>query len=256
MYKGFLIDLDGVAYWGQKLIPTCRDFISKCHEKGLKFCFVTNNSSRTVDEVFNHLSLLGYKLTKDNIITSSEVTVNYIVNENKTAKVYLIGMEGIKSELLKHNVTLVDEASDYVVIGLDFQLNYEKLAKACEEIFNGAKFISTNSDFRLSRGNGIAPGNGSLTKVIELVTNVKPIYMGKPQPEMLEYGLKKLGLPKTEVAVIGDNYYTDILGAYNIGVDSIFVETGVMKIKDLQAFSKQPTLIVRNLLELFSKDII
>lgn len=250
MYRGFLIDLDGIAYSGEKVIPSCREFINKCHEKNIKFCFVTNNSSRTSFEVYQHLKQLGYEIDKDNIITSSEVTVNYILRENPKAKVFLIGMSGIKTELEKNNIEIVEKNADYVVIGLDININYDKFFYACQEIFRGAKFISTNGDLKLARTNGIGPGNGSFTKVIELVTNVKPIYMGKPQIEMLEYGLKKLNLPKDSVAMIGDNYYTDILGAHNFGMDSIFVETGVMKISDLEKFNIKPTIIVRNLLEL------
>jgi|SRR5690554_4728001 len=250
MYKGFLIDLDGIAYLGEKAIPSCRAFIKKCHEKNIKFCFVTNNSSRTTLEVYRHLTKIGYDLDRDNIITSSEVTANYILKENPQAKVYLIGMSGIKSELEKNNIKIVEDNSDYVVVGLDLNINYDKFFNACQEIFKGAKFISTNSDLKLSRTNGVGPGNGSFTKVIEMVTNVKPIFMGKPQIEMLEYGLNKLGLPKGEVAMIGDNYYTDILGAHNFNIDSIFVETGVMKISDLKQFKIKPTIVVKNLLEL------
>ncbi len=250
MYKGFLIDLDGVAYLGERVIPSCRDFIKKCHERSIKFCFVTNNSSRTTNTVYEHLKQIGYELDKENIITSSEVTAKYIANEKPNAKVYLIGMDGIRSELVKNGINIVDSNADYVVIGLDFAINYEKYTRACREIFNGAKFISTNSDLRLSRSDGIAVGNGSLTKVIEYATDVKPVYMGKPQVEMLDYGLKKLGLPKSEVAMIGDNYFTDILGAHNFGMDSIFVETGVMKATDFADFPIKPTIIVKDLLEL------
>lgn len=250
MYKGYLIDLDGIAYLGDKVIPSCRDFIKKCIEEKIQFCFVTNNSTRTTKEVYEHLKRIGYEVNQKNIITSSEVTAKYIKNEKPNANVYLIGMNGIKTELENNHISLVSENADYVVIGLDFNINYEKLSVACREIFNGAKFISTNSDLRISRTNSIAPGNGSLTKVIELVTNIEPIYMGKPQIEMLEYGLQKLNLPKEEVAMIGDNYFTDILGAHTFGMDSIFVETGVMKIDDLEVFTKQPTTIVKDLSQL------
>ncbi|QVK18752.1 HAD-IIA family hydrolase [Mycoplasmatota bacterium] len=250
MYNGYLIDLDGIAYLGENVIPSCRDFINRCVEEKIKFCFVTNNSTRTTKEVYEHLKRIGYKVNQENIITSSEVTAKYIKKENPLANVYLIGMNGIKTEFEKNKISMVSKNADYVVVGLDFNINYEKVSIACEEVFNGAKFISTNSDLRLSRTNGITPGNGSLTKVIELVTNVEPIYMGKPQIEMLEYGLEKLNLPKEEVAMIGDNYFTDIMGAHNFGMDSIFVETGVMKIQDLEAFTKQPTIIVRDLSQL------
>lgn len=250
MNKGFLIDLDGVAYLGERVIPTCRDFIKKCNDKGIKFCFVTNNSSRTTDTIYEHLISLGYELTKENIITSSEVTANYIVKEKPNARVYLIGMNGIREELEKNNLQIVEKDADYVVIGIDFEINYAKYTKALREILNGAKFISTNSDHRLSKADGVAPGNGALTKVLEFSSGIEALYMGKPQQEMFIYGLKKLNLPKEQVMMIGDNYYTDILGAHNFGMESIFVETGVMTIKEIEHFPIKPTIIVKNLLEL------
>ncbi|MDF2700117.1 MAG: family hydrolase [Haloplasmataceae bacterium] len=250
MYKGYLIDLDGVAYMGKNVIPTCLLFINRIRKLNVKFCFVTNNSSRTNEEVCKHLNELGYNVTVDNIITSSEVTANYIKDQKPKAKVFIIGMNGLKTTLQNSDLQMVEENADYVVVGLDKNLTYQKLAQATFEINKGATFISTNSDLRLSTENGIAPGNGAITKVIELATGIEPIYMGKPQIEMLEFGLNKLNLNKKEVAMIGDNYFTDILGAYNFGIDSIFVETGVMKISDLNNFKIKPTHIVKDLSEL------
>lgn len=250
MYKGYLIDLDGVAYFGKNVIPTCLDFINKLHQQNIKFCFVTNNSSRTNEEVCGHLNELGYNVTVDNIITSSEVTANFIKDQKQDARVFMIGMNGLKTQLQKNNLKIVDENADYVVIGLDKLLTYQKLAQATAEINKGAIFISTNSDLKLATDLGISPGNGSITKVIELSTGKMPLFMGKPQTEMLEFGLNKLNLNKNEVALIGDNYYTDILGAINFGIDSIFVETGVMKITDLDNFEKKPTHVVKDLSQL------
>ena len=90
---------------------------------------MTNNSSRTTEEIYQHLIEIGYELNKDNIITSSEVTANYILNENSQAKIFLIGMNGIRTELLKHHLEIVEENADYVVIGLDLKINYEKIFK-------------------------------------------------------------------------------------------------------------------------------
>lgn len=250
MYKGYLIDLDGVTYLGHKVIPTCRDFIAKLNQEKIKFCFVTNNSSRTTSEVCEHLNSIGYVVKEENIITSSEVTVNYLKKENKDAKVFLIGMNGIRNELEKNNISIVNKNADYVVVGLDLHVNFDKLTAACREILNGAKFISTNSDLRLLKDTGMIPGNGAICKFIEAATDVKPLYMGKPQVEMLEYGLEKLTLNKQDVAMIGDNYFTDILGAHHFGIGSIFVETGIMKKADLESYTIKPTIMVKDLSEL------
>jgi 4-nitrophenyl phosphatase len=245
-YKGYFFDLDGVAYQGSQVIPTCRDFVNRLIDEDIKVCFLTNNSSRTPDTVAHHLQDLGYHVNEENIITSSQVTSNYIAKQSKR-KIYLIGMSGIYQELTKIGCEIVSENADLVVVGLDFHLTYDKLAKAAQEIIKGAELISTNSDLMLITNNGIAPGNGSITQLIETISKTKAIYMGKPEAKIFEFGLDKLNLTKDEVVMVGDNYYTDILGASQFNIDSIFVETGVMTREEILQFPNQPTYLVKDL---------
>lgn len=246
MYKGYFFDLDGVAYLGNQVIETCRDFVNQLISDNIQVSFLTNNSSRTSQTVANHLIELGYHISLNHVITSSQVTANYL-SEFKNKKVFLIGMDGIRQELIKIGCEFVTENADFVVVGLDRLLTFEKLAIACKEIRSGATFISTNGDLKLSTADAIIPGNGSITAAIELTTDVKPIVMGKPKTAMFEYALKKLGLSKDEVVMVGDNYYTDIQGALNFGMDSLFVETGIMSFEDIAKFDKQPTHLVKDL---------
>jgi 4-nitrophenyl phosphatase len=251
-YKGYFFDLDGVAYMGDEVIPTCRDFVNQLIDTGIQVCFLTNNSSRTPEMVANHLVDLGYRIDESNVITSSQVTVNYLKQFTKK-RVYLIGMKGLYQSLTEHGFEVVNTNADYVIVGLDRELTYEKLEQASYELFKGATFISTNSDLRLLTTKGIAPGNGSITCILELTTGIKPIYMGKPEVEMFEYGLKLFNLAKSEVVMVGDNYHTDLLGASNFGIDSIFVETGVMTKAEIKQFPHQPTYIVKDLSEFIIK---
>jgi 4-nitrophenyl phosphatase len=247
-YKGYFFDLDGVAYQGSQVIPTCRDFVNKLVKEGTQVCFLTNNSSRTPDTVAHHLQDLGYQIEEHHIITSSQVTANYI-QKQRGRKVYLIGMSGLYNELSKIGCEIVTEDADFVVVGLDFHLTYEKLAKATQEITRGAQFISTNSDLILNTDQGVVPGNGSITQLLEAASKTKAVYMGKPEPTMFEFGLNKLKLTKEEVVMVGDNYHTDILGASRFEIDSIFVETGIMTREEIMKFPNQPTHLVKDLSE-------
>jgi 4-nitrophenyl phosphatase len=248
MYKGYFFDLDGVAYNGTEVITTCRDFVNGLIKANKSVCFLTNNSSRTKQTVCQHLTELGYQITEDHILTSSEVTAHY-VKEQQLKRLYLIGMEGLHHEIGQLDVKIVEENADAVIIGLDKQLTYEKLAIASLLVKGGARFISTNSDLKLSTEKGVFPGNGSITKVIETTTGVPPIYMGKPETKMFELGLEMMQLKKEDVVMVGDNYHTDILGAISFGIDSIFVETGIMNRHDLLPFDILPTHIVTDLSE-------
>lgn len=245
-YKAYFFDLDGVAYEGPNVIETCRVFVNQLMEQNIQVCFLTNNSSRTPQMVADHLIALGYHINVDNIVTSAQVTANYLKKKN-FKRAYVIGMEGIRRELTSIGIEIVENDADLVICGLDLNVTYKKLTEASQEVMKGATFISTNSDIKLSTSDGIAPGNGSITRVIEQTTGVTPIYMGKPELAMFEYGLEKVNLSKEEVVMVGDNYYTDILGAHLFGIDSIFVETGVMTKEEILACPNQPTFIVKDL---------
>ena len=177
-YKGFLFDLDGVAYIGPDVIPTCRDFVNELIKRDIKVGFLTNNSSRTPKMVADHLIDLGYGISEENIITSSQVTANY-VGELPNKRTYVIGMSGIRQALVEVGAEIVERDADIVVVGLDFDINYEKLMRAGQEVLNGAIFIATNRDPKLLTKDGIGPGNGSIVKLVEHFTGVEPIDMGK-----------------------------------------------------------------------------
>lgn len=245
-YKGFFFDLDGVAYIGPDVILTCRNFVNELVRRGIKVGFLTNNSSRTPQMVADHLIELGYEISAENVITSSQVTANY-VNDLPSKRAYVVGMKGIRDALTEVGAEIVERDADIVVIGLDFEITYEKLMRAGQEVLNGATFIATNRDPKLLTKDGIGPGNGSIVKLVEHFTGVEPIDMGKPGSQIFEYGLQRMGLTKDEVVMVGDYYYTDILGAQNFGIDSIFVETGVMTREEVLSLSNQPTYIVKDL---------
>lgn len=248
-YKGYLIDLDGTMYRGTEKINEAIDFVKKLYEKGIPYLFVTNNSSRTPMQVAEKLQQFDIPATEDQVFTTSQATANYIYAQNKNAKVYVIGEEGIRFALEEKGFEFANEDADYVVTGIDRDINYEKLAVACLAVRNGATFISTNGDIAIPTERGLLPGNGSLTSVVSVSTQVKPIFIGKPESIIMEQALKVLGTSREETLMVGDYYDTDILAGINAGMDTLLVHTGVTTKELLANYEKQPTFVVDSLSE-------
>ncbi|WP_044748564.1 TIGR01457 family HAD-type hydrolase [Bacillus alveayuensis] len=248
-YKGYLIDLDGTMYRGTECIAEARDFVKELHKRDIPYLFVTNNSSRTPEQVAKKLENFGIPATKEQVFTTSQATANYIFERKPNASVYVIGEEGIRTALEEKGFTFAKENAEFVVMGIDRSINYEKLAIACLAVRNGAIFISTNGDIAIPTERGLLPGNGSLTSVVAVSTQVSPIFIGKPERIIMEQALKVLGVPREDTLMIGDYYDTDIMAGMNAGIDTLLVHTGVTTKELLKQYEKQPTYVVDSLKE-------
>ncbi|HLR81191.1 MAG TPA: TIGR01457 family HAD-type hydrolase [Bacillota bacterium] len=248
-YHGYLIDLDGTIYRGNKVIEFATQFIDTIHAKGIPYLFVTNNSSKTPEVVAQQLQNMGIKATPEHVLTSSSATATYIRQEREYARCYVIGEEGLFHALEEEGIEITDENCDYVIMGLDRQITYEKLAKASTAIRNGAKLISTNADDAIPSEHGLLPGNGALTSVITRSTGVDPVFIGKPEPIMMHEALYILGTDKRDTIMVGDNYATDIQAGFNMGIDTLMVFTGVTSPKDLRTIDRPPTYHINHLAE-------
>ncbi|TDL87549.1 TIGR01457 family HAD-type hydrolase [Vibrio vulnificus] len=246
-YKGYLIDLDGTMYRGTEQIAEAAGFINDLRKRDIPYLFVTNNSSRTPAQVADKLRSIGISTEDDQVFTTSMATANYIAEQKKGASVYVVGEEGIIEALKEKGMKLVEEHPDYLVMGIDRGVNYEKLSKACLAVRNGAVFISTNGDIAIPTEQGLLPGNGSLTSVVSVSTQVQPIFIGKPESVIVEQALRVLGVPKEETIMVGDNYDTDILAGINAGIDTLLVHTGVTTKERLKKYKEQPTHVVDTL---------
>ncbi len=246
-YKGYLIDLDGTMYKGTEQIEAASDFVKRLREKGVPYLFVTNNSSRTPAQVAEKLRDFDIPAEEELVFTTSLATANYIYERNQHASLYVIGEEGLHSALKEKGFSYRREDADYVVVGIDRELTYEKLAVACLAVRNGAKFISTNADIALPTERGFMPGNGSITSVISVSTQTKPTFIGKPESIIMEQALKVLGTSKEETLMVGDYYDTDILAGMNAGMDTLLVHTGVTTKEMLARYDRMPTHTVDTL---------
>ena len=248
-YKGYLIDLDGTMYRGTERIIEAVEFVQTLHKKQIPYLFVTNNSSRTPAQVAEKLLEFDIPASEQQVFTTSQATANYIYDQKHDASVTVIGEEGIKIALEEKGFQFTGEKADFVVMGIDRDINYEKLAVACLAVRNGATFISTNGDIAIPTERGLLPGNGSLTSVVSVSTNTKPIFIGKPESIIMDQAIKVLGTKKEETLMVGDYYDTDILAGINAGIDTLIVHTGVTTKELLKGYEIQPTYVVDSLKE-------
>jgi 4-nitrophenyl phosphatase len=257
--EAFLIDLDGTLFRGTEVIPDAPAFIQWLQDTGRRYLYVTNNSTRTPEQVAEHLRHLGIPATADDCFTSSMVAARYIKEEGGAGKrAFILGEEGLRQALTDVGCHLVpeeaepgEEQTDYVVSGMDRSFDYNKLKRASLLIQAGATYIATNLDKALPTEAGLLPGSGSLAAAIATASRTEPVVMGKPQARMIEFALEALGgIPKERAVVVGDNLDTDILAGVNAGVRSIMVLTGFHSREDIPAATGQPTLVVETLTEL------
>jgi 4-nitrophenyl phosphatase len=246
-YSGYLIDLDGTMYRGSEAIQEAVEFVNGLHSKNLPYLFVTNNSSRTPFQVAQKLKNFGIEAEVEQVFTTSQASANYIYEQKPDASIFVIGEDGIQQAISEKGFKIASEHADYVVIGIDRCITYEKLAVACLAVRNGAVFISTNSDIAIPTERGLMPGNGSLTSVISVSTQTQPVFIGKPESIIMEQALKVLGTKKEETLMIGDNYDTDILAGMNAGLDTLLVHTGVTTKELLKGYHCMPTYVLNTL---------
>ncbi len=248
MYKGYLIDLDGTAFLGQNVIKETIDFTNKLNNLGIPFKFVTNNSSNTESDVVKKLNGMGYNVTVNNICTTARTTANYLKEHHQNDQVYVIGAGGLISALEEANINQTNNEDAHVVVcGYNNQVTYDDFATAALAIRGGATFISTNPDIAIPNERGMLPGNGSLTALLETTTQCKALTMGKPAKFIMQEALDQMNLKAHEVAMIGDNYDTDIMSGINMNMDTIYVQTGLTTLDEIMQKDIKPTHICNTL---------
>lgn len=247
-YQGYLIDLDGTIYLGEEPILAGKKFVEKLQEREIPFLFVTNNTTKTPEAVQEKLSKqFDIHVTSEAIYTATLATADYMTEKNLGKKVYVIGESGLKLGIEAAGFELTDQEPDYVVVGLDTQVTYEKIATATLAIQKGAHFIGTNPDKNIPTDRGLLPGAGSLIGMLEIATKQRAVIIGKPEAIIMNKALERLNLNKEEVIMVGDNYETDIRAGIDNGIDSLLVLTGFTPKNAVKDLSIQPTFVIDSL---------
>lgn len=247
-YKGYLIDLDGTIYRGAEPIPAGKRFVEELQKRELPFLFVTNNTTRSPETVAKRLAdEFEIHVPATTIYTASLATIDFMKADNKGKKVYVIGEGGLSDLILAAGFTWDELTPDYVVVGLDNDVTYEKFVTATLAIQKGATFIGTNPDKNIPTERGLLPGAGALISFIETATQTKPIFIGKPEAIIMDKAVEHIALTKEEVIMVGDNYETDIRSGLNNGIDTLLVLSGFTQKEDVPQLPEAPTFVLDSL---------
>ncbi len=223
----FVFDLDGTVYLGDQEIEGSFDAINQLRRLGKRICFFTNNSSRMHTDYIARLNNLGLRTYADEIYTSGQVTCEYILDNYRGCKVFLLGNARLKKEFELYGIEVVDENPDICVIGFDTSLTYERLYKFCQYLQQGVPYISTHPDFFCPADTCPMPDVGAMMEAIRLTIGRMPdAIMGKPHKTAGERLAMKYNLPPKKIAMVGDRLYTDVAFGKNCKFVSILVLSG------------------------------
>ncbi|AUG80353.1 haloacid dehalogenase [Kitasatospora sp. MMS16-BH015] len=228
-YDTALLDLDGVVYAGPDAIEHAVDSLAAAREAGMRLAYVTNNASRPPRVVAEHLTELGVPAVAEDVINSAQAAARLVAAKVPAgAKVLVVGGAGLVEALAEHGLEAVRSLAEgpaAVVQGYDPSVGWAELAEASYAVAAGLPWVASNTDLTVPTARGIAPGNGTLVAAVRTATGVEPEVAGKPLPPMHRETVIRTGAKRP--LVVGDRLDTDIEGAFNGGVDSLLVFTGV-----------------------------
>jgi len=249
---GFIIDMDGVIYHGNKLLPGVTDFLAWLEASGKKYLFLTNSPERTPKELHEKLKRLGINVGEEHFYTSALATASFLANQKPNGSAYIIGDAGLIYALYNVGYTVNNVNPDYVVVGDTHSYNFEMIQMAVNLVIKGAKLIGTNPDVSGPVEHGIAPSTKALIAPIEIATGKKAYYVGKPNPLMMRIALKRLGVKREDAIVIGDRMDTDVRCGLESEIDTLLVLSGITDRIGIDQFPYIPRYILNGIIDLVS----
>lgn len=247
--KLFLLDMDGTLYLGNNLFPRVHEFLTEIKNRGGRYIFMTNNSSKSADKYVEKLAGLGIEATTDDFLTSADATAMYL--EKKDHKlIYVLGTSSFTDQLRSAGFPVTTELSDDIdclCMGFDTELTFKKLDDACRILKNDVEYIATNPDYVCPTEYGYVPDCGSVTDMLFNASGKRPHVIGKPNTDMPLLALEKYGYTAEETVIIGDRIYTDIACGVNAGIGTAFVLSGEGVVSDIEKYGVKPEFIYDNI---------
>lgn len=248
--QGFICDMDGVIYYGNRLLPGVKEFVQWLYDQKKNFLFLTNSSERSPKELQQKLARMGLEVEESHFYTSALATARFISRQCPGGSAYVIGGAGLIMALHDAGITMNDVDPDYVIIGEGNSYNYENILKAVRLVEKGAKLIGTNSDLTTPGEYGTIPSCRAMIAPIEMATGQPAYFVGKPNPLMMRTGLGILGVHSEDAVMIGDRMDTDMVAGIETGLDTALVLSGVTRREDVEKFPYRPRLILKGVCDI------
>ncbi len=261
-YTTYLIDLDGVVYRGEGLIPGAKEFISWLDNTHKKYLFLTNNSFASEIQVIAKLERLGITTDASHVLGAGQAAIKNIARRFPGGSVYVVGEQPLIEMVRAYKLHIFNldtppaspmsagsppRTADAVLVGLDRNFDYKKIRDAVMAIRAGAAFVAINRDPLLPIEGGVIPGCGAMVGAIEAASSTPPEVVGKPEPTLLQEAMHTLGSQPDETVMIGDGLDTDIAGGLAAHTHTLLVLSGKDSREDLAKSSFKPELVYENL---------
>jgi HAD superfamily hydrolase (TIGR01450 family) len=248
------LDLDGTIYLGGELIEGALDFLARCDEKGVKRYFLSNNSSRSVKQYVRKLQAFGIPAEEEDVLLSTHDLLSWL-SANNITKTWLIGTEGMREMLEEKGIETESEEPQYVVLGYDTEISYNKISQASIFMHAGVPLVASHPDMVCPSPDGGLPDVGAYLAMLKVTTGVDPEHIsGKPNAGMILHKIEALGLDPARCAMVGDRLYTDLAMATRAGCVGVLVLSGEATMDDVneleEGAEQQPTVIVQSVDEL------
>ena len=248
--KLYLFDMDGTLYLGNRLYDFTPELLDTLKRTGRQYLFMTNNSSKSVEDYVKKLEGMGIAATREDFMTSSQATAFYLHKHHRGQNLYVCGTESLKEELGKEGFTVTTDLDrvECIVMGFDTELTFQKLHDVSYLLLTrpDIPYIATNPDYVCPTEFGAVPDCGSVCDMIFNATKRRPVVIGKPGPLMPELAMEKLGVGKEETCMVGDRIYTDIKSGLNAGITTILVLSGETTRQNLEESPDKPHLVLED----------
>ncbi len=248
--KLYLFDMDGTLYLGNRLYPFTKDLLKTIRENGAHYLFMTNNSSKSVEDYVKKLEKLGVAATREDFLTSSQATAYYLNKHHKGQILYVCGTQSLKDELSSQGFTVSEDITktQCIVMGFDTELTFQKLYDVSYLLLTQPElpYVATNPDLVCPTEFGSVPDCGSVCNMIYNATGKWPVVIGKPSPLMPQLAMEKMGMAPENTCVVGDRIYTDIKSGLNAGITGMLVLSGETTREILDASEDKPHLVLQD----------
>ena len=245
----YLFDMDGTLYLGNHLYDFTKELLHQIRTSGKKYLFVTNNSSKSVEDYIKKLENMGISAAYEDFVTSSQATVFYLKKHHKGARLFVCGTQSLKKELSQAGFIITEnpDAVDCIVMGFDTELTFGKLEIISRLLCTkDLPYIATNGDYVCPTEFGSVPDCGSVCDILYNATGKRPLVIGKPATLIPQLAMERTGCTQKETALVGDRLYTDIQCGLNAGLLSVLVLSGETTRETLAASDIKPDVVLPN----------
>lgn len=251
--KLFLFDMDGTLYLGNRLFDFTLELLQTIQKNGGRYIFMTNNSSKSVQDYVKKLAGLGIEANPDDFMTSSQAMAYYLKKYYAGKTLYVSGTQSLKDELAREGFDITEDIDkvEVIVSGFDTELTFKKLEDMSRMLCTkDLPYVATNPDYVCPTEFGSVPDCGSVSDMLFNVSGKRPLFIGKPSPLMPQLAMEKWGVTPEQTVVVGDRIYTDIKSGLNAGAMTVLVMSGETTYEILEASADKPHLVLKDCSEM------